>query len=253
MDTRRNGSGFTLVEMLVVLAVITILASITVPAVMRAQSVARQTSCANNLSQMGKGLYQYAHNWDRYFPANRPPPISTWSLPFERGYDDLSPLYFERYIPDINAYNCPSTRVRCGTLPDKTEWWKELRYKRTGKTVDAPPEIPDPPPKLAYEYCGEYNPSLQYTRTNTHKAWLMHDEDGRNENTEAVQRQYDLVGLQLNKDSNHRTRGGNMLFVDGRVEWITRMPWAERVMDGIKEWARVTGWRLPDGRLETEE
>jgi hypothetical protein len=40
-----------------------------------------------------------------------------------------------------------------------------------------------------------------------------------------------------------------MLFLDGRVEWVTGLNWIGRVMDGIREWERATGWRLADAYL----
>jgi len=268
--------AFTLVEMLVVIAVIVILAGITLPVVMRAQTIGRRTSCANNLNQIGKGLYMYANNHNRYFPCNRAPaPISFWvgPPPFERGFDSLSILYgvpveiqqktgeaepekitveTTKFVPEIRVFNCPSTRDRCGTV-EESEWWKEIRLKRTGKKMKWDEGSrkwnyvpPDPPkPKLSYEYCGEFNPSLQYSRISTRLAWLAHDEDARNENTQSFQTTRDATHLQLYEKSNHRTRGGNVLFVDGRVDWVTAIQWPQTILRGIEEWERVTGWKLP--------
>lgn len=280
----KQARGFTLVEMLVVIAVIVILAGITLPVVMRAQTIGRSTSCANNLNQIGKALYMYSHNWDRYFPCNRAPgPVSFWvgPPPFERGFDSLSILYgvpvevlrntgeaepekttvqSTKFLPEIRAFNCPSTRDRCGTI-EKEDWWKEIRYKRTGKKMVWDQgsrkwnyETPDAPkPRLSYEYCGEFNPNLQYSRVNTRLAWLAHDEDARNENSETVQVTRDLADLQLDAKSNHRTRGGNVLFLDGRVEWVTAINWAQTIMQGIEEWEKVTGWKLPATCYEPDE
>lgn len=64
----RKGTGFTLMELLVVVAIIGILGAILLPALSRARARANRTACVNNLKQLGTVLLIYADDHRGMFP-----------------------------------------------------------------------------------------------------------------------------------------------------------------------------------------
>jgi len=93
-------SGFTLVEMLVVLSIVAIIAAILFPVFASARRKARMTECASNLHQIGLALRQYANDYDGNYPPDDPllshNPHLVWTL--------LTP-----YTHNTNIFHCPDT------------------------------------------------------------------------------------------------------------------------------------------------
>src|SRR5262245_60993711 len=65
----RPPRGFTLVELLVVIAMMATLTSILFPAFVQAREAARQTTCASNLRQLGEGFLLYVEEYDGRWPG----------------------------------------------------------------------------------------------------------------------------------------------------------------------------------------
>src|SRR5262245_25063597 len=64
----RSQPGFTLVELLVVIAVIAILAALLFPAISKSKAKARRTTCMNNVRQINLALRMYTDDFSDLSP-----------------------------------------------------------------------------------------------------------------------------------------------------------------------------------------
>jgi prepilin-type N-terminal cleavage/methylation domain-containing protein len=79
-------SGFTLLELLTVVAVIALLAALLFPVLAQAREKARQTTCLARVQQIGRAQVLYALDWDERLPhgyfqaAPRPQPYGEYTF-----------------------------------------------------------------------------------------------------------------------------------------------------------------------------
>lgn len=109
-STSRERAAFTLIELLIVIAVISILAAMLFPVFAQAREKGRQVSCLNNLRQIGIAGLLYAQDYDDILP---PWQVNT-RLYWVGGRDKISgPLDKTRglifpYVRNGLIQNCPT-------------------------------------------------------------------------------------------------------------------------------------------------
>jgi prepilin-type N-terminal cleavage/methylation domain-containing protein/prepilin-type processing-associated H-X9-DG protein len=107
--------GFTLIEVLVVIAIISVLIALLLPAVQSAREAARRAQCINNLKQIGLAMHGY-HDVEKVLPPGKKGCCwGTWLI-FVLPYIEQQSLY--------NAWNSNGTNAP--GLPESFD--EDLRY-----------------------------------------------------------------------------------------------------------------------------
>ena len=135
--------GFTLVELLSVIAIIAILAALLFPALNRASARANTTRCLSNIRQWGAAATLYLSDNDGYYPPQGNAPESgqmasiytnAWYnvLPPYVGCEVMSNLYARKAMPrpgDKSLFICPAAPPTPAPQPtDKSTYYCSYAY-----------------------------------------------------------------------------------------------------------------------------
>jgi prepilin-type N-terminal cleavage/methylation domain-containing protein/prepilin-type processing-associated H-X9-DG protein len=132
--------GFTLVELLIVIAIIALLAAILFPVFRRVRDNALRSACMSNMSQLGKAAMMYAQDYDERLPGNYADPIYVdWSAGFgmSKGFmDDSASRNWAKslypYVKNLQVYICPA--VKPYSLTGTNGGYKEVTIDGGGNT-----------------------------------------------------------------------------------------------------------------------
>jgi prepilin-type N-terminal cleavage/methylation domain-containing protein/prepilin-type processing-associated H-X9-DG protein len=225
------GPGFTLIEVLVVVAIIALLLAILLPSLAKARWQTKVVACQAHLHDLGNGFQMYANTYAGFFPLTPDP--ST---------DSFCALFRGHLLKDPSIVICPATSnvVRPETLrfakTANEEAKSDLYYIAEGPK--------DASGGHSYEYNGCYNSDSGFSLSREHKKttrfvlpphdmMLVHDEDeevdGLGKDPAFGCRPIILSTSYASGNNcpqswdNHGETGMNMMFGDGHVQWTKKM------------------------------
>ena len=115
MGVSKKQSGFTLVELLVVIGIIAVLISILLPALGRAREQANKVACASNLRQLATAFLMFSNEHRQSLPGNwfdsadPDPDKRAWLLNAGEPWDSAPQSgTLWRYVNSAGVYRCPS-------------------------------------------------------------------------------------------------------------------------------------------------
>ena len=240
MRHRPWNRGFTLVELLVVISVITILASLILPTIQSSMRQSVRVSCRSNLRQWGQGLWAYAGQYQRFFPDNRDGMHTSW-------VGKSVQEFCRRYLLEMGEFGTGDRLAGDHIIHCPTQQW----HRVYGSDFTGPPGTAFSGMNLVGYFYLPHRDVNSCNYTYAGNDWVakrsVHDEpvqapimmDMKQFHTGTPTGWYDASGSlpwSSHITSSGEPVGGNFLYIDGRVTWF-------RSAD-IELGATTGGWQM---------
>lgn len=132
-DKGKTNRGFTLVELLVVISIISLILSILLPALKTVRQQGQTVGCMNNIKQLGLAFILYSGDYNGYaMPATAPSGVYWWGKKLATGIDQKAGFvwpYLKSKLAQNSVYECPSQPYGSYQLqgkppgkPDEPKW-----------------------------------------------------------------------------------------------------------------------------------
>lgn len=216
----RTRKGFTLVELLVVIAVVAILSSVLMPVFSRARAAARSSVCVTNLRQIGQAFAMYTQDWDGLLPSAMPyAPVA----PVGRAW--MTAL--QPYLSDAQVYVCPENTLSVPSYAYNTllgfPRLLGTAYGYSGMAIDAV-TVPTNTFLIYDTPNNRADVNNLNGATGSYMAYVIPGQlSERHPEWETAYRE------RLQWQRPRHSDGNNVVFVDGHVRWIRLAqlrPWA---------------------------
>ncbi len=118
------GIAFSLIELLIVIAIIGILAALSLPVINRAEEEGRATACVSNLHQIGVALQLYVDANNNILPVMRDAPTDTNALATNT-FPTVN-IVLNNELSNTNVLRCPSDFQGLYQLTGSSYAWNDL-------------------------------------------------------------------------------------------------------------------------------
>jgi len=135
--------GFTLVETMTVVAVLSVLAAITLPVFLSAREVGRRAVCIANLHQISIAFAMYVDDWDGAFPNTGDPYLwmgRRWRWPLEPYLGERLQRNADHLEDPLHSKRTPSFLL-CPSDPYAREQWDATSYGYSAAFYHTPAQI----------------------------------------------------------------------------------------------------------------